>query len=241
MTGPKAELALANAIVAREGVVDAWGHVSMRTPGGVTDFLLSAAVPPSLVTEDDILEVDVANGEVIGDGKTYLERHIHAAIYRERPDVGAVVHCHTAELLPFGVTGQPIVPLSHTDAFLADGCPVFEIRDACVETDTMLVDSGKLGDALARALGGAPVILMRGHGATVVGADLREAVYRAIYLRHAAVLQLAAIALGDVRPLSDAEAREMAKALGATADRSWNYWRSRISERRPSIEGVDND
>ncbi|MBN9155789.1 MAG: class II aldolase/adducin family protein [Microbacterium sp.] len=229
MTCPRAELALANAIVAHEGVVDAWGHVSIRKPGSADDFLLSAAVPPSLVTEDDILDLDVATGEVVGGGKSYLERHVHAAIYRVRPDVGAVVHCHTAELLPFGVAGRPIVPLSHTDAFLADGCPVFEIRDARVETDTMLVDSGELGDALARALGSAPVILMRGHGATVVGADLREAVYRAIYLRHAAALQLAAISLGDVRPLSDAEAREMAKALGATADRSWNYWRSRIS------------
>lgn len=219
------DLVAANRILAGLEILDGWGHVSARDPDESTHFLISAARAPALVRRCDLTSVRVQDGEPTTGARSYIERHIHAGIYRTRPDVTAVVHCHTDALLPFGATGTPLRPLAHTDAFLIDGCPIWDIREA-TERDTMLVDTTDLGDRLATSLGTAPVILMRGHGATIVGRSIHEAVYRAVYTRHAAVVDLAGRALGPVHYLSFREAHAAAQSVGKTLDRTWDLWRA---------------
>ncbi len=217
------DLVLANRILAAEEIFDGWGHVSALDPEDAGNFIMSAARAPALVRRCDLAPIRVRDGEPTTALRSYTERHIHAAIYRSRPDVTAVVHCHTDALLPFGATGTSLRPLAHTDAFLIDGCPIWEIRDA-TDRDTMLVDTHDLGDSLAVALDAAPVVLMRGHGATIVGRSIREVVYRAIYTRHAAVADLTSRALGPITYLGRREAVAAADLIGRTLDRTWDLW-----------------
>jgi len=217
------DLVLANRILAAQKIFDGWGHVSMRDPEDPTLFTMSAARAPALVRRRDLVSIRVRDGEPTTGARSYIERHIHAGIYRARSDVTAVVHCHTEALLPFGVTGTLLRPLAHTDAFLIYGCPIWEIRDATTR-DTMLVDTPDLGDSLAASLVAAPVVLMRGHGATIVGCSIQEVVYRAIYTRHAAVADLTSRTLGPIQYLDHNEAQAAADSIGKTLDRTWNLW-----------------
>ncbi|MTD53729.1 class II aldolase/adducin family protein [Amycolatopsis pithecellobii] len=216
-------LVIANRVLAAYEVVDGWGHVSARDPDDADSFIMSAVRAPALVRERDLVAIRVGDGEPPAQIKASVERHIHAGIYRSRKDVTAVVHCHAEALIPFGVAGVPLRPLAHTDAFLIDGCPIWEIR-AATYRDTMLVDTAELGDSLAATLAQAPIALMRGHGATIVGASIHEAVYRAIYARHAALVDLAGRSLGTVRYLSTDEARSAADSTVKTFDRTWELW-----------------
>src|SRR5262249_46978183 len=139
---------------------------------------MSRSIAPELVTAADVMEYDLDNVPVDPRGRTtYLERFIHGEIYKVRPDVVAVVHSHSPSVIPFGVTGAPLRPLYHMSAFLAAGVPVFDIRAATGEMTDMLVRNPALGQALARALGPAPVVLMRGHGNVVVGTGLPQVVF----------------------------------------------------------------
>jgi ribulose-5-phosphate 4-epimerase/fuculose-1-phosphate aldolase len=141
------DVVAANRILARERVLDAFGHVSVRRPGSATRFFLARSVAPELVTAADVLEYDLdANAIDARGGASYRERFIHSEIYRARPDVSAVVHCHTASLIPFGVTGVPLRPVYHQSAFVADGIPLFDIRTAAGMTD-MLIENAALGRA----------------------------------------------------------------------------------------------
>ncbi|MFS0735036.1 class II aldolase/adducin family protein [Microbacterium sp. 1P10UB] len=222
------DLVTANRILAHHRVFDAWGHISIRSPHDPARFFMSTSRAPALVVEQDVVELNVDTGEVVGERTSYAERHIHAGIYRRRANIQAVVHTHSSGLIPFGAVGRPLRAIAHTDAFLIDGCPMFEIRD---ETDdhTMLVESSQLGDALARRLGDAAIVLMRGHGATVVAPSLREVVYRAIYASHAADLELTVWGLGDApRYLGEQEARAAASAIAATAQRPWELWSAQV-------------
>ncbi|HLU54887.1 MAG TPA: class II aldolase/adducin family protein [Pseudonocardia sp.] len=221
----RTELVLANHILARHGVVDGWGHVSVRKPGAPDRFILARSLAPALVTEDDLLELDVATGETVDGGRSYLERHIHSGIYRARPDVTAVVHSHAPDLIPFGVTDTELLPLLHVSAFLGQGAPRFEIRDAAGPATGMLVDTPALGDALGAALGDAPIVLMRGHGVSVVGSSVREAVYRAVYARQNARAQLQTLALGGTPVyLNRDEARLASANVDRSVDRVWDLW-----------------
>ena len=100
------ELVLASRILARQGVLDAWGHVSMRHPGNPARYLMSRARAPSLVTAADIMEFDIDSSPTDQRGrKMFIERYIHGEAYRARPDVMAIVHFHAPDVIPFGVTG----------------------------------------------------------------------------------------------------------------------------------------
>ncbi len=170
------DLVYANRILYDQGVLDGFGHVSVRNPNNPSHFFLSRSMAPALVTANDIVEYD-AQGEPVKPGSPngYLERYIHAAVYRARPDVISVVHSHSAAILPFGLTGTPLRPVYHMSGFLGSGVPVFDIREAEGQTD-MLISSNKLGDDLAKVLGDHVVVLMRGHGSVAVGKSIQEAV-----------------------------------------------------------------
>jgi ribulose-5-phosphate 4-epimerase/fuculose-1-phosphate aldolase len=218
------DLVAANHILASEGVVDGYGHVSVRHDKSPDRFLIARSLAPELVKPEDILELDLEGNAVDLRGrKLYLERFIHSEIYKTRPDVKSVVHHHSAAVIPFGITNVPLRPVYHMAAFVGLGVPVFEIREAAGVTD-MLISTPQLGRALAATLGDKPAALMRGHGAVVVGGAISEAVARSVYLQMNARLQAQAMALGG--EITYLNAQEVAK-LGAPTwyDRAWELWK----------------
>jgi ribulose-5-phosphate 4-epimerase/fuculose-1-phosphate aldolase len=220
------DLVAANHILFAQGVVDGFGHVSARHPGRPERFLLARSMAPGLVGPADILEFALDGTPVEADGpKPYLERFIHGEIYRARPDVMAVVHSHSPAVIPFGVVPDaPLRPICHMSGFLGDAAPVFEIREAAGPASDMLIRTPGLGAALADRLGTASVVLMRGHGSTVVGADLRQTVFRAIYTEVNAKLQAEALRLGSPVFLTAAEAEAASATNDGQIDRAWNLW-----------------
>ena len=229
------ELALANRILAREGVVDAYGHVSRRHPDRPDRFLLSCSRSPELVVPADLMEFRL-DGEVADPAerrKPYLERYIHAAIYEARPEVAAVVHNHSSAVLPFSVTGVALRPLIHTAGLIGATVPVWDIRDRFGDTN-MLVANMEQGRDLARALGPNSVVLMRGHGCSVAAEGLQEAVIAAVYAQLNATLQMNAAQFGEVKFLSDGEIRETGALIRVpnVLARVWEYLASRADRRK---------
>lgn len=224
------KLVLANRILYDHGVVDGLGHVSVRHDSEPDVFLLSCNRAPAMVRRQDITCYDYA-GDAVSDAaeRPYLERFIHAEIYRARPDVVAVVHSHSPSVIPFAVTKKALQPVFHMSGFLAAGSAHFEIREAAGDSD-MLIRSSYLGQALAKSLGGHACVLMRGHGSTVVGTSIEQVVYRAIYTEVNAKLQLAAQGLGDITFLNEAEAKLASDMNDGQIPRSWNLWVKRLGE-----------
>jgi ribulose-5-phosphate 4-epimerase/fuculose-1-phosphate aldolase len=224
------DVVAANHILAQQGVVDGFGHVSMRDPADPTKFLMARSVAPELVTAADVLVHDLdGNAPAPAGVKLYLERFIHAEIYRARPDVNAIVHCHSPSLIPFGVTGVALRPLYHMSAFLAAGVPVFDIHKAAGGATDMLVRTPELGRALAKALGAHPAALMRGHGAVVVGRTIPQVVFRSVYTEQNARLQREAMALGPkVIYLDPDEARKAEEGLDGPLSRAWELWLRKV-------------
>jgi ribulose-5-phosphate 4-epimerase/fuculose-1-phosphate aldolase len=227
------DLVAANRILVDQGVVDGYGHVSVRHDKAADRYLMSRSIAPELVTAADIMEYDLDNVPVDPRGRAvYLERFIHGEIYRVRPDVRAVVHNHSPSVIPFGVTGAPLRPLYHMSAFLWPGVPVFEIRSAGGSATDMLIRDAALGQALARSLGTGPVVLMRGHGAVVVGASVPEVVFRSVYTEVNARLQAQAMALGgNVTYLDPEEAKRAQASIGGTIGRPWELWKKKALAR----------
>jgi len=222
------DLVAANRILADQGVVDGYGHVSIRHPADPQRYLMSRSIAPETVTAADIMEYDLDSSAVDARGRTsYLERFIHGEIYRVRPDVKAVVHNHSPSVIPFGVTTAPLRPLYHMSAFLGGGVPVFDIRKASAQPTDMLVRDAALGRALAQTLGARPVALMRGHGGVVVGTSLPVVVFRSVYTEMNARLQAQAMALGPVTYLDDEEARRAEASVGGTIPRPWELWKKK--------------
>ncbi len=223
------ELVIANRILAREGVVDAFGHVSIRHPDNPERYLLSRSRSPELITIDDIMEFSLDGEAVDLRGRTpYGERMIHGSIYEARPDVHSVIHNHAQEVVPFSVTGAPLRPIGHTCAPIGQNIPVWDISDNFGDTD-MLVVTMEQGRDLARCFGQNRVALMRGHGAVVAAATLRDAVNIAVYLQVNARQQLLAMQLGEPTFLSPGEG-EMASERQSSPlalDRAWEYWAHR--------------
>jgi HCOMODA/2-hydroxy-3-carboxy-muconic semialdehyde decarboxylase len=217
-------LVLANRILYARGVVDGFGHVSVRHDRSPGHFLLARNMAPALVRREDIVTFDLDGAALDAAGRrVYLERFIHGEIYRARPDARAIVHSHSPSVIPFGVTGQLLRPVFHMSGFLGEGAALFEIRDVAGDTD-LLVSSNALGAALAGCLGPRSTVLMRGHGSTVVGSTLEQAVYRAIYAEVNARLQLQALALGEVNYLNVAEAAKAAAVNDTQLPRVWELW-----------------
>ena len=224
------DLIVANRILFAHRVVDAFGHVSVRHDKDPSRFLLARNMAPGLVAEEDIVEFHLDGRPVTARGRqVYLERFIHGEIYRVRPDVAAVVHSHAPEVVPFSVVKSvALQPIWHMSGFLGAGTPTFEIRDAAGDSSDLLIRSNSLGDALAQKLGSAQVVLMRGHGATVVGQNLRQAVFRAVYTQMNAELQLRAMQLGEVNFLTPGEAIATTESVGSQVDRAWGLWKSEV-------------
>ena len=222
------DLVAANRILAQQGVVDGYGHVSVRHDRSPERYLISRSIAPELVTAADIVELNLDSMEVDGrDQKLYLERFIHGEIYKLRPDVKAVVHHHSPDVVPFSISSVPLRPVYHMSAFIGLGVPVFEIRQAGGMTD-MLVRNAELGRALARTLGDKPAALMRGHGAVVVGDSLMQAVGRSVYLQMNARLQAQAVGLGgEVTYLSAEEVRKV--ETGPGYERAWQLWKMKAA------------
>lgn len=224
------KLVIANRILYDQGVVDGFGHVSVRHDRSNEHFLLSCNRAPGLVRRADILVYDL-NGDlaVPSDQRSYLERFIHSEIYRARPDVMAVVHSHSPSVIPFGVTGQRLRPIFHMSGFLGSGTSHFEIRESAGNTDLLIRNSG-LGKALAESLAQHTCVLMRGHGSTTVAPSLERVVYRAIYAEENAKLQLTASALGPIEFLTPEEADLAMNTNEGQVMRPWELWRQRIGD-----------
>lgn len=231
------DLVDANHILFHQGIVDAFGHVSARHDRDPSRFLLARNLAPAQVEVGDLLEHEVASGEAIQPDapRLYLERYIHSEIYRRRPDVMAVVHNHSPAVLPFCIAqGARLRPLCHMSGFLGSGPAWFEIRAHAGESSDLLIRDRALGEALASTLGDGRVVLMRGHGCTVVAESLRVAVYRAVYTEVNARLQMQAQALGAPQFLSEGEAAATQATNEGQAARPWNLWReqARAARRR---------
>ena len=223
------DLVTANHILVHEGVLDGFGHVSVRHDRRDDRFLIARSMAPALVSAQDILECDFEGTPCDPHGRhTYVERFIHSAIYQARPDVRAVIHSHSPAIIPFGVTGARLRPICHMSGFLGSTTPVFEIRNSAGESTDLLIRSQALGVALARTLGQAAVALMRGHGSVAVGVSLRQVVYRAIYTESNARLQSEAMRFGDVNYLTDAEAASTAAMIDEHLERPWEMWKQQV-------------
>jgi len=222
------DLIAANRILYQEGIVDAFGHVSVRHNRNPNHYLLSRSLAPELVTADDIIEYDLDSRPVNLKGRAeYSERFIHGEIYKARPDVQAVVHNHSPALIPFGVSPVPLRPVYHMGAFIGEGLSVFDIRKAVGMTD-MLVKDPSRGRALAQTLGNRPADLMRGHGVAVVGPSLPFAVGRSIYLELNARIQVQAMGLsgGTVTYLDPQEAKAVLDSgENRGYERPWEMWK----------------
>jgi HCOMODA/2-hydroxy-3-carboxy-muconic semialdehyde decarboxylase len=232
MTGLQAQLedlVIANRILAHENVVDGFGHVSLRHPERPDRFFMSRSRSPELVTLDDIMEFDLDCNPIDQRGRVmYGERAIHGAIFQARGDVNSVVHNHAHEIIPYSVTKTPMRQVIHTAGGMGGHVPVWDIRDDFGDTD-MLVRNLQQGRSLAKALGGNAAVLMRGHGVSVVGRSVRDAVRIAVYLMVNARLQTEAMRLGDVTFLSEGEIVKTAEmsASPLASDRIWEYWTRR--------------
>ncbi len=228
------DLVAANRILVDQAVLDGYGHVSVRHDRDPNRYLMSRSLAPELVTAADILEYDLESNVGDPQGRSlYLERYIHGEIYKARPDVKAVVHNHSPSVIPFGVSGVPLRPLYHMSAFLRTAVPVFDIRSAGGRETDMLVRTPALGRALAKVLGDHPVVLMRGHGAVVVGPSLPHAVFRSVYTEVNARLQAQAMALGrNIVYLDPEEARRAEASLDGTLARPWELWKQRALAKR---------
>ena len=220
------ELVDANHILFDQGVVDGFGHVSVRHPTRADRFLLARSMAPALVTERDVLEFDSEGAAVEKGGPAaYLERFIHSEIYRKRGDVHAIVHSHSPSVVPFGVVkAARLQPMFHMCGFLGGSTPVFEIRIFAGDGSDLLISNKQRGAALAQSLGRGPAVLMRGHGSTVVGSNLRQAVFRAVYTEVGARLQTEAMRLGPVTYLTEEETIATTNTIGTQIDRSWFLW-----------------
>src|SRR5689334_11960205 len=199
------EIVTANRILATEGVVDSFGHISARHPDDPNHFLLSRARAPDCIEKDDIMTFTL-EGEPVkeGRGAPYLERFIHGGLYEARADVLSVVHNHSPSVIPFGVTGRKLMPLLHRCANIGHQVPIWDSRDNFGDT-ALLVDSVAMGRDLARTMGAGRTVLMGGHGATILGTTIRQAVFISIYLELNAKLQMQAMAMGEIKFLSAGE------------------------------------
>jgi ribulose-5-phosphate 4-epimerase/fuculose-1-phosphate aldolase len=220
------DLVIANHILAEQGVLDAFGHVSVRHPRDPQRFLMSRSLAPALVKAEDVMEYDLDGNAVDPKGRaSFLERFIHSEIYRARADVRAIVHSHAPAVIAFGATQTPLRPITLVAAFLPPRVPVFEIRRTAGMTN-MLVSNPQLGHALTETLGSNSVALMRGHGMVVVAPTLPLVVYRAVYTMVDARLETEAISLGGpVTFLEPQEAENANKTLDQVHLRAWELWK----------------
>jgi HCOMODA/2-hydroxy-3-carboxy-muconic semialdehyde decarboxylase len=223
------DIVAAYRVLAAQGIIDGYGHVSVRSETDPRRYLMARSLAPELVEPSDILTYDLESNALDANGRDSVrERFIHGEIYKARPDVMSVVHNHSPTVVPFSVTGVQLQPLFHMAAFVGQGVPLFEIRDFARDTD-LLVSNPMLGAGLASVLGAAPAALMRGHGAVVVGENVARSVGRSIYLELSARMQLQALALagpsGAITYLDEGEVAASVPVQDYV--RAWPMWRDK--------------
>lgn len=222
-------LPVANRILVEHGVLDAYGHVSMRDPDDPGHFWIARNMAPFSVTADDLQRHDL-EGRTRDERRAYLEVYIHSEIYRARPDVHSVVHSHAPLVVPYSIVDEPLKCVSHMAGFLAAGVPKFEIRDEFGDGTDLLITEPRAGRALAETLGDAAVALMRGHGAVIVGGSVPEAVHRSVFtVFNARVLTDAARIGGAVTPLTAAEGEAAMVSNQGQIIRAWRLWSDQVS------------
>jgi ribulose-5-phosphate 4-epimerase/fuculose-1-phosphate aldolase len=228
------DLVLANRILTVESVFDAYGHVSVRHPLRADRFLMSEDSPPVLVRSGQMCEYNL-DGELAIEGSqpSYMERYIHASVYAARPDIHAICHNHTVAILPF--CACPTVSLeiiSHTASTLGGAPPVWDISDEFGGETNLMVTDRVRGDSMARTLGDGAAVLMRSHGSTVVGRNLREVVVRTHELVRNARAYLDALSLGaPVVPVAPMELeRNATLSAGGSYARQWRYYQWRLAQ-----------
>jgi ribulose-5-phosphate 4-epimerase/fuculose-1-phosphate aldolase len=225
------DLVAANRILAHEGIVDAFGHVSIRHPDDPSRYFLSRARSPQCIEVDDIMEFSLDGVAIDARGRSpYLERFIHGALYEARPEINSVIHSHSRAVIPFGVGGEKIRPIMHNCAPIGAEVPIWDSRANFGDTD-LLVSSPAMGRDLARFMKGCPCALLRGHGSVAAAASLRLAVFTAIALQDSAALQREASRYDDIVFLSPGEIEKGMAMVNVVPgkplvglDRAWEYW-----------------
>ncbi|HMJ42344.1 MAG TPA: class II aldolase/adducin family protein [Pseudolabrys sp.] len=229
----RAELSLANRIVANEGIIDAFGHVSMRHPDNPNRYFLSRSRAPELVTPDDFIEYDLDSKEVVpSDTPQYSERVIHGEIYKARPDVMSVCHHHCPAFMPLLANRIDYVPVFHLGAVGGIKPPFWDQHDEFGDTNMLVIQPAE-GASLARAMGQGMMVLMRRHGVTVAGTSVKDCVFRSVFSARNAAYQVQALSIGsNIESLSQGEANLAgsisSKTTGLT--RSWEYWSMRVTK-----------
>ena len=221
------DLVIANRILAKEDVVDAYGHVAVRNPNNPKTFFLSRSLAPELIEKDDIVELDMGGQPVDKNEKRslYLERFIHAAIMEANPDINATVHAHAEDILPFGIaSGTPLKPVIHSGSFIGPNVPVWDIADKFGDTN-LLVTNMDHGRDLAKTMAGKPVGLMRGHGFASCARSLIEVVRVSVYLpRNARALMRAKQLGGDIKYLTQGEIDARNRGYSPYSNETWRAW-----------------
>ena len=223
------DLVIANRILAKEDVVDAYGHVSIRHPQKPDRYLLSRSLSPEFVTRGDIIEF-MLDGQPVNDSRPpYLERFIHGAIYEARPDVNAVIHSHAEDILPFSISKTPMCCVAHVASDMGAHVPVWDIAEKFGDETNLLVINMAQGRDLARKLGSDSVVLMRGHGFSAAADGLLKLVRLSVYLPRNARVLLAAMRMGEFKALSEGElrTRNNFRAGSPEMQRGWEYWARR--------------
>lgn len=222
-------LVLANRVLASENVIDDFGHVSVRHPLNPNHYLLSRSRSPANVVRDDILEFTL-EGELVGNDprSPYKERHIHGAIYKDRPDVNAITHHHARSIIPFTMNDISLRPIFHMTSIIGAEIKTWESRDEFGDTN-MLVDSMKMGHSLSKTLGQNTIALLRGHGCVCVASDIRAACMISVGLKDNAELIQSTMQIGSVKYLSDIEIEKAGTMLLSEMPllRAWDYWLAR--------------
>ena len=219
------ELVTANRILAEEGVVDSFGHISIRHPENPDRYLLSRSRAPECIEVNDIMEFTLEGEPVDPQGRSpYAERAIHGSVYESRPEINSVVHNHSPNVIPFGVTGTRLRPMLHMAAGMGAKVPIWDSRTSFGDT-TLLVRTMEMGRDLAAMIGDNRAALMRGHGCVVLGRSVREAVFTSIYVEVNAKLQFKATMLGEITFLSEGEINAILERRGSyTFERAWESW-----------------
>lgn len=226
------DLALSYRILTDKGIMDGLGHASIRHPGNPNRYLVSRNEATGLVTPAHIMELDLDSRPVEANARSYQEVHIHAEIYKARPDVNAVIHHHAPGTVSFGMGKVPMMPMNQSSRWMLDGVPFFDYRDTSrIEgdrgwEDTNLIHTPARGAMVARTLGASPALLLVNHGAVVVGSTISEAVGRSIYMEINAEVQTNAMLRGG--EVTYYEAAGELRATGSRSDfgRQWDLWKS---------------
>ncbi len=227
-----ADLITAYRICVNEGVLDSFGHISVRSVTNPNHFYMPRAAAPGLITRTDIVELDMNANPILPNApRTNGERFIHSEVYKARPDVQSIIHAHTMAVIPFSIAGTPLRPVVAQAGFLPLETPVFDSREAYgpdAPERGMLVRSATLGAALAKKLNNNPVVLMRGHGMTVVADSVKRATVQAVYSQIDAQVQLAAMQLNKNIVSMDAKELAYNHIENFDVERPWSNFKNKL-------------